>query len=63
MPFYTPGAAKIFAEILKKELKNDLVKVIELDAHINDAAFAEKATALLLEIIRQLDNFHSQFYH
>ena len=61
MPFYTPGAPKIFAEILKKELKNRLVKVIEFDTHINDAAFAEKATALLLEKIRQLDNFHPRF--
>lgn len=50
-PFHVPDAAKTFAENIKKDLKNKLVKVIEIDAHINDAAFAEKAASLLLEII------------
>ncbi len=52
MPFYKADAARIFADNLKKGLNNKLVKVIELDAHINDPIFAEKATALLMEIIK-----------
>lgn len=50
-PFYAPGAPRRFAENLRRGLKNDLVKVVELDAHVNDAVFAEKATALLLGIM------------
>ncbi len=49
MPFYDPAAGKEFAGVLKQGSTNRLVEAVEIDAHINDAVFAEKAAELLLE--------------
>ncbi|MFC2038169.1 Tm-1-like ATP-binding domain-containing protein [Chloroflexota bacterium] len=43
---YDPDADRAFIESTKKHLKRD-IPVIEIDAHINDEVFAEKATDLL----------------
>jgi len=48
MPFYEPGAGRRFAVVLKEKVSNPLVEIEEIEAHINDPAFAERATALLL---------------
>jgi uncharacterized protein (UPF0261 family) len=48
MPFYDPGAGKRFANGLKERVSNPLVEIEEMEAHINDPIFAERATALLL---------------
>jgi len=48
MPFYEPGAGRRFAEVLKEKVSNPLVEIEEIEAHINDPVFAERATALLL---------------
>jgi len=50
-PFYDPAADAAFFESLKKHL-DDKIRVVEVDAHINDPAFAERAVALLLEMIK-----------
>ena len=49
VPFYEPGAGKRFSNILKQKVSNPLVEIEEIDAHINDSAFADRATALLLD--------------
>jgi uncharacterized protein (UPF0261 family) len=49
MPFYEPEAGRRFAGILKEKVSNPLVEIEEMGVHINDPAFAERATALLLE--------------
>jgi uncharacterized protein (UPF0261 family) len=48
MPFYQPGAGQRFARILKEKVSNPMVQIEEIEAHINDPVFAERATALLL---------------
>jgi len=52
MPFYDPGAGQRFASILKERVSNPLVEIEEMEVHINDPAFAERATTLLLEKMR-----------
>jgi uncharacterized protein (UPF0261 family) len=47
---YDPEADKAFIEALKKDLK-PAVKVIEVDAHINDEIFAEQAVNLLRKMM------------
>lgn len=47
-PFYEPGASQRFAGVLKEKVSNPLVEIEEIEAHINDPVFAERATALLL---------------
>ena len=42
-----------FVRVLKKRLKQD-ISVIEVDAHINDALFAEAVCSLLLDLIETL---------
>ena len=49
MPFYDPGAGKRFANVLKEKVSNPFVEIEEIDAHINDPDFAERATTLLLD--------------
>ena len=51
MPFYEPGAGRRFAGVLKEKVSNPLVEIEEMEVHINDPAFAERATALLLGIM------------
>jgi uncharacterized protein (UPF0261 family) len=48
MPFYDPGAGRRFAAILKERVSNPKVEIEEMEVHINDPIFAERATALLL---------------
>jgi uncharacterized protein (UPF0261 family) len=48
MPFYEPGVGRRFADVLKEKVSNPLVEIEEMEVHINDPAFAERATALLL---------------
>jgi uncharacterized protein (UPF0261 family) len=49
MPFYDPGAGLRFAAVLKEKVSNPLVVIEEMDVHINDPEFAERATSLLLK--------------
>ena len=48
MPFYEPEAGRRFVTVLKEKVSNPLVEIEEIEAHINDLVFAERATALLL---------------
>lgn len=48
-PFYEPGAGRRFMNVLKEKISNPLVEVEAIEAHINDPAFAQRATASLLE--------------
>jgi uncharacterized protein (UPF0261 family) len=48
MPFYDFGAGKRFATVLRENVSNPLVEIEEIDAHINDPVFVERATDLLL---------------
>ena len=43
--FYDPEGHAAFLEVLRKNVK-PAIKIVELDMHINDQAFAEKAIAL-----------------
>ena len=52
-PFYDPDSNKIFIETFKKHL-NSQITVKEIDAHINEPVFAEKAVSALMEIIEPL---------
>jgi len=52
-PHYDPESQERFIEFLKKNLNPDVVKLIELDAHINDPAFSERAVALLDEMMKE----------
>jgi uncharacterized protein (UPF0261 family) len=48
MPFYEPGAGRRFVSVLKEKVSSPFVEIEEIEAHINDPIFAERATALLL---------------
>ena len=48
VPFYEPGAGRRFSDVLRKKVSNPLVEIEDIDVHINDPVFAERATALLL---------------
>jgi uncharacterized protein (UPF0261 family) len=50
--FYDPAADKALFESIKKHL-NPQYPIIEMDTHINDEAFAQKATKILLDLINQ----------
>jgi uncharacterized protein (UPF0261 family) len=47
-PFYDPGAGQRFASLLREKVDNSLVEVEEIEVHINDPAFAERATRQLI---------------
>jgi uncharacterized protein (UPF0261 family) len=51
-PFYLPEALAAYRRALKETLSPG-VKLIELDAHINDERFAHAASDLLLELLDQ----------
>jgi uncharacterized protein (UPF0261 family) len=51
-PFYLPEALAAYRRALKETLSPG-VKLIELDAHINDERFAHAASDLLLELLNQ----------
>ena len=48
MPFYDPEAGRRFSTAVRKKVANPLVEIEEIEAHINDPVFAQRATALLL---------------
>lgn len=48
MPFHEPGAGQRFASVLREKVDNPRVEVEEIEVHINDPAFAERATQLLI---------------
>jgi uncharacterized protein (UPF0261 family) len=48
---YDPEADRAFVEALKRDIKPS-VRVIEVNAHINDDVFAQRAVQLLEELIR-----------
>jgi uncharacterized protein (UPF0261 family) len=47
-PFYSPAADAAFLEALKRNLSPS-VKLVEVDAHINDESFVQEVVALLVE--------------
>ena len=47
-PFYSPDALAAYRRVLKSSL-NPVIRLVELDAHINDEAFARAAADLLME--------------
>ena len=49
--FYFPEGRQAFTEALKAHIEPK-VKVIELDCHINDPEFAERAVALLDDMMK-----------
>jgi uncharacterized protein (UPF0261 family) len=51
-PFWLPEADSAFIETLKKHLDKD-IPVVELNAHINDKEFSEKAVEMLLSMMRR----------
>lgn len=50
-PFYSPEALEAYRRGLR-ECLDSRVRLIEMDAHINDESFARRAAALLLEMMR-----------
>jgi len=49
-PFYSPDALAAYRRVLKSSL-NPVIRLVELDAHINDEAFAFAAVDLLMEML------------
>ncbi len=47
-PFYSPEALNAYRRALKATLSS-AIKLVELDAHINDESFARAAAELLME--------------
>jgi uncharacterized protein (UPF0261 family) len=48
-PFHDPEADDIFSRVIKENVE-DTVQVCEVDAHINDPAFAEKVVQTFLRM-------------
>jgi uncharacterized protein (UPF0261 family) len=48
--FWDPDADAAFREVLRARLRSD-IRVVEVPAHINDAAFAEAVFALFGEVM------------
>ncbi len=53
--FYDPELDRAFLESMKSHLRPD-IKILEVDAHINDAEFADAVLALFLEVMAQSRN-------
>ena len=49
--FWNPSADHACFDAIKENLRAD-IPLIEMDANINDPQFAEKAVAMLLEMVR-----------
>lgn len=49
-PFYDPEGLKAFTRQLRRKI-NPRIDIVEVDAHINDKAFADKALALFDEMV------------
>jgi uncharacterized protein (UPF0261 family) len=54
-PFWWPEADQALFETLKKELRPE-IPVVEIDANINDPAFADRCVQCLLASLRQKTN-------
>jgi uncharacterized protein (UPF0261 family) len=54
-PFHDPAASAALFETLRARVRAP-VRVVELDLHINDAAFADTAAEYLLELLRQQES-------
>ncbi len=52
MPFHDPSVPKRVRDELKGRINNRLVKVAEVDAHINDPFFGETAVDLFTELYK-----------
>jgi uncharacterized protein (UPF0261 family) len=51
-PLYDPEADRAFVEALRQSLKPS-VRIVEVDAHINDELFAKQAVGLLCELMEK----------
>lgn len=51
-PLYDPEADRAFVEALRQSLKPS-IRIVELDAHINDELFAKQAVDLLCELMQK----------
>ena len=51
--YYGPREDQALFITLKKVINNPLVEVIDVDAHINDEAFAKAAAQKLMELINE----------
>jgi uncharacterized protein (UPF0261 family) len=51
-PLYDPEADRAFVEVLRQSLKPS-VRIVEVDAHINDELFAKQAAGLLCELMQR----------
>jgi uncharacterized protein (UPF0261 family) len=49
---YDPEADRAFVEVLRQNLKPS-IRIVELDAHINDELFAKRAVDLLCELMQK----------
>ena len=52
-PFEGQQENAVLFETLRTELKNELVRIVEVDQHINDAAFAEQAAETLMQLMKE----------
>lgn len=50
---YDPEADAAFVEVLRQNLKSS-IRIVEVDAHINDELFAEQAVDLLCELMQRV---------
>ncbi|HVP79474.1 MAG TPA: Tm-1-like ATP-binding domain-containing protein [Thermodesulfobacteriota bacterium] len=51
-PLFDPEADRAFVEVLRQNLKPS-VRLVEVDAHINDELFAKQAVSLLCELMQK----------
>ena len=51
-PLYDPEADRAFVEVLRQRLKPS-VRIVEVNAHINDELFAKQAVGLLCELMQK----------
>ncbi|HUL22820.1 MAG TPA: Tm-1-like ATP-binding domain-containing protein, partial [Thermodesulfobacteriota bacterium] len=51
-PLFDPEADRAFVEVLRQDLKPS-VRLVEVDAHINDELFAKQAVGLLCELMQK----------
>ncbi|MEX2526223.1 MAG: Tm-1-like ATP-binding domain-containing protein [Gemmatimonadota bacterium] len=50
-PFYDPEADKALFQTLREEVDPSVVEIREVDAHVNDAAFARAVVAAFVEVL------------
>ena len=54
-PFYNPEADTALFEAIRRHARSDNLKIIEMDAHINDPEFAVRMAAELLKMLSMLN--------